>query len=329
MTHRTPALDRPLFAAGLLALTVTWSSIAMAQAPARPARPAPPEEFSLSTKDGVQLAITYYPSNAGTQAVPVVLLHDFNETRAAYEPLARFLQSPPPALVEDLPPGGPMLPRAVVTVDLRGHGDSKTAFNADGSLDELDATQFGVADFEDMVLLDLEAVRAFLLARNDAGQLNLNKLCIVGAGMGANVALAYAVHDWSVPDLAARKQSQDVKALVLLSPTRVFHGLSSAEALKFPPIQQDLAIYLAYGAATTRLARECETMIKVWERNHPEPPRADIPALKDFFVFAPQTQMQGTELLTTAEFGLGPRIAEFIELRLGRHDYPHYVRKGQ
>jgi pimeloyl-ACP methyl ester carboxylesterase len=291
----------------------------------RPARALPPEEYSLTTKDGVQLRITYYPSSAGPQAVPVVLLHDFNETRAVLQPLAAMLNNPPPELAESLPPGPLPTPMAAVTVDLRGHGDSKTAFEGDSSF-ELDANRFGVADFQDMVLFDMEAVRSFLVERNDAGELNLNKLCVVGAGMGANVALTFAARDWAIPPLAARKQGQDVKALVLISPRKTFRGLSSVEPLKFPPVQQELSIYLAYGARDPKVAKDGENIQKIFARYHAEPPAEFAATRKDYFAYALPTSMQGSELVTAPEFGQAPRIAAFIEMRLGRRDFPHVVR---
>jgi pimeloyl-ACP methyl ester carboxylesterase len=282
---------------------------------------------SLTTKDGVQLKVTYYPSNAGEQAVPVVLLHDFNETRAVMEPLATMLHNPPPELGEDLPPGPPMQARAVLTVDLRGHGESKTAFDDYGGAVELDANAFKLGDFQDMVEFDLEAVRAFLLAENDLGKLNLNKLCLVGTGMGANVALTYAARDWAIPPLAARKQGQDVKALVLISPQRSFRGLVAAEPLKFPPVQSDLSVYFSYGTGDPKIAKECETMVKVFEKYHPAPPREQAATQQDFFVFSPATVLQGSDLLNSPDFALAPRIVEFVEMRLGRIDYPFIVRK--
>ena len=145
--------------------------------------------------------------------------------------------------------------------------------------------------------------------------------------MGANVALTFAARDWSIPPLAVRKQGQDVKALVLLSPRRNFHGLSSVEPLKFPPIQQQLSVYLAYGAGDRRVATDCENMVKIFERYHPEPPREQVAERKDFFVFAPDVTLQGTELLTSEEFGLAPKIADFIEMRLGRRTFPYTVRQ--
>ena len=324
MTSSPRLLEKSVAAAIAAALLVGMPSAADAQDGA-PARTLPPAAYSLTTKDGVQLRITYFPSTAGEQAVPVVMLHDFNETRAVFTPLATLLQSPTQDIAESLPPGPPLQGCAVVTVDLRGHGESKTAVDGDLAV-ELDAAHFQVGDYHDMVLFDMEAVRAFLVAENDAGRLNLNKLCIVGAGMGANVALAFAARDWSIPPLAARKQGQDVKALVLLSPTRTFHGLSSIEPLKFPPVQQGLSIYLAYGAGDPKVAKDCKNIAKIFERYHPEPPRELMASRKDYFVFAPNTPRQGTELLTREEFAQLPRIAGFVEMRLGRRDFPHVVR---
>jgi pimeloyl-ACP methyl ester carboxylesterase len=325
----TPRRSRPLVLRLSLLAAVAWNAASpstRAQEP-RPGRVPPPEEVSLTTKDGVQIRITYYPSTAGQQAVPVILLHDYNESRSTMEPLAAMLQSAPPELGEFLPAGsGAVAPRAAVTVDLRGHGESKTAFDNDASY-ELDANHFQLEDFQDMVLYDLEAVRGFLVAENDAGRLNLNKLCVVGAGMGANLALSFAARDWSIPPLAVRKQGQDVKALVLLSPRRNFHGLSSVEPLKFPPIQQQLSVYLAYGSGDRRVAKDCEGMSKIFDRYHPAPPRDEIPESAEFALYAPNVTLQGSKLLTSAEFRLKPKIAAFVEMRLGRRDFPYTVRK--
>jgi pimeloyl-ACP methyl ester carboxylesterase len=293
------------------------------RASAQGVRPRPPEDITLSTKDGVQIKITYYASSAGAEAATVVMLHDFNETRAVFEPLALALQNPP------RPAEGvtPMASRAVITVDLRGHGRSKTAFGPGGASVGLDVEHFGPQDFQYMVHQDMEAVRAFLVERNDARELNLNRTCVLGSGMGANVALLWAFRDWATPPLPVRKQGQDVQALVLLSPRWNYRGLALVEAMKFPPIQQELSVFLAYGARDPKVAKDCENIRKTFERYHPEPPRDRALALKDFFVFAPETRLQGTELLTSREFDLAPKIVSFIEARLGRIDFPYVPRK--
>jgi pimeloyl-ACP methyl ester carboxylesterase len=220
-----------------------------------------------------------------------------------------------------------MAPRAVITVDLRGHGESKTAVSTNGSTAELDATRFQVADYQAMVVQDMEAVRSFLVEQNDAGNLNLNKLCVVGSGMGANVALLWAARDWATPPLAVRKQGQDVKALVLLSPRWNYRGLILRDAMKFPPVQQRLSVFLAYGSADRIFARDGENLRKIFERNHPEPPPDQVQQRKDFFVYDPDTMLQGTKLLNSREFAMGPKIASFIEARLGSSTFPWVQRK--
>jgi pimeloyl-ACP methyl ester carboxylesterase len=296
------------------------------RAQGRAALPPPPVEHTLTTKDGVQIRITYYASNAGAQATPVILLHDRNETRAVFNSLAKLLQSP--RAPDDAPELKVNRSRAVVAVDLRGHGESKTAFDSQGAPVELDASRFGQVDFQNMVLFDMEAVRSFLVEQNDAGLLNLNKLCIVGSGMGANVAVLWAAKDWATPNLAVRKQGQDVKALVLLSPRWNYNGLSLKEPMKFRPIQQSLSILLAYGEEDPGVARDCKNIDKILARFHPEPPADQVQTRKDYYLIAEKTNLQGTELLTSREFGLTPIVAGFIEARLGRREFPHVTRKN-
>ncbi|WP_428306036.1 alpha/beta hydrolase [Lacipirellula sp.] len=302
------------------------TAVAAAPVAAQPARPKVPDpvEVTLPTKDGVQLRATYYASSAGQQAVPVVMLHDFNETRAVFDPLARRLQNPP---VSENPAAPRVASRAVLTVDLRGHGGSKIAQSTSGAAQELESNRFQQQDFRAMVDLDMEAVRAFLVRENDAGKLNLNALGIVGSGMGANVAVIWAAKDWSAPPLPVRKQGQDVKALVLLSPHWNFNGLLLRDALKFPPIQRQLSVLIAYGAEDKAIAKDCQNMINIFSKYHPEPAADRVEQLKDFFVYAPETKLQGTKLLTSDAFGIGPKIVSFLETRLGSQPFPYSIRK--
>jgi pimeloyl-ACP methyl ester carboxylesterase len=307
------------------ACTVVLAALGSAAAAQQPmAKAPPPVEVTLPTKDGVQLRATYYPSSAGQQAVPVVMLHDFNETRAVFDPLARALQNPP----QPAGPGAPEIAsRAVLAVDLRGHGGSKQAVRPTGERTELESNRLQQRDFFDMVDLDMEAVRRFLVEENDAGRLNLNSLGLVGSGMGANVAILWAAKDWATPPLPVRKQGQDVKALVLLSPRWNFRGLMLREPMRFPPIQRELSVLLAYGADDRAVADDCENLIEIFSKHHPEPAADRVEELKDFYVYAPKTNLQGTKLLTSQAFDLGPKIFKFIESRLGRQAFPYSVRK--
>lgn len=306
---------------------VALGAATLPSAKAQTSRPKvpPPIEVTLTTKDGVLLRATYYESTAGQQAVPVVMLPDFNETRAVFDPLARALQNPPQSASPTSPQ---ILSRAVIAVDLRGHGGSKAARTGNGSTIELQANRFQPQDFQAMVTFDMEAVRSFLVEQNDAGRLNLNSLGIVGSGMGANVAMLWSAKDWATPPLPVRKQGQDVKALVLLSPRWNFKGLMLRDPLKFPPIQQQLSIMLAYGVEDKEVAKESQNIVNAISKFHPEPPADRVEQLKDFFVYAPETNLQGTKLLTSDAFGIGDKIVSFLETRLGRQGFPYSLRKG-
>jgi pimeloyl-ACP methyl ester carboxylesterase len=308
----------------LLAMLVTAGPLAPVRAQTSNQRVPPPTDVSLTTKDGVQLKITYYPSTAGQNAVPVVMLHDLGETRAVFNPLATALQKPR----QSENPSAPKLEsRAVITVDLRGHGQSKSAVAPGGQSVELDAARFQLNDFQSMVTMDMEAVRSFLVEQNDAGMLNLNKLCIVGSGLGANVAVMWSARDWATPNLPVRKQGQDVKALALLSPQWNYRGLNLRDAMKFPPVQQELSIFLAYGRADRRTAKDCENIRRIFERNHPQPPVDQAQLLQDLFVYDPDTMLQGSKLLNSRDFDIGPKIASFIEARLGSREFAWVQRK--
>lgn len=302
----------------ILCSAVLFGGSLLAQPQTRSARPAPPEEVFLTTKDNVRLAATYYRSNAGRDAVPIVMLHDYKERRTNFDGLARALQAPTDPRVQS---------HAVLTVDLRGHGGSTLAVNLNGQAVEIDPSRLQPSDYEDMVRFDMEAVRQFLVARNDAQELNLNKLCLVGGGMGANVAMIWSAVDWATPPLAQRKQGQDVKALVLASPNWRQKGLLLVNALKDPNVQSELSIMLVYGSQDPKAKKSAETVYKNLERFHPEPPIERIRELKDLFDFPLPTTLQGTKLLVDPQFKMLVNLDNFIQTRLVDQPYEWVQRK--
>ena len=143
---------------------------------APPPKPAvatlPPEIVSLITKDGVQLTLTHFPSVAakGTpaakQVAPVVLLHDYKDTRAIYDSLAARLQA-----AADPNTARPYFD--IVSLDLRAHGDTSI-------VGEAGAFTFGAMAGDIIALL---------------GRLGLRHkpVYVAGVSMGAALALRLAM----------------------------------------------------------------------------------------------------------------------------------------
>src|SRR3954466_10613953 len=86
------------------------------------------ESISLTTRDGVQLKISYFPGTArigspqAKQTTPVVFLHDFKGSRAVFAALVQKLQA--------ASKGETGRTFAAVTVDLRAHGESTKLANS-------------------------------------------------------------------------------------------------------------------------------------------------------------------------------------------------------
>ena len=113
---------------------------------------------------------------------------------------------------------------AVVTVDLRGHGESPLPKKG-----ELKKT-----DYQAMVAFDMEAVKDFLLEEHTKKNLNMNKLGIVACEFSASVAILYTELDWEklpYDELEQTPRGQDVQALALISPDANTPGLSTNKAI--------------------------------------------------------------------------------------------------
>ncbi len=294
-------------------------------APARPAAPkSKAEEIpapvelkgqELLTRDGVLLRATFYPSNRGKEAVPVILLHGWKGNRSEFAGLARGLQK---------------LGHAVLVPDLRGHGESTGLAYEDRR--KLDSAQISRTDVANMIRRDMEKFKSFLVQKNNAGELNLEKLCIVGSEMGAVVALNWAVWDWHWPVYPDFKQGQYVKALVLISPPWSFKGVDVSEALNFPAIRGTapvtISVQIIYGANDRKVAAEAERMARLLQQHRPQyETEEDIRDKQDFFVRpVAKTSLQGTKLLNEREPALFqqvfPAIAAFIHFRLENKDFP-------
>jgi alpha-beta hydrolase superfamily lysophospholipase len=260
-----------------------------------------PEEQTLVTSDGVRLALTYFPSNRGREAIPVVLLHMFKGTRADYKTLALALQEKG---------------YAVVVPDLRGHGGS-TKQKVAGTEYVLNAAKMPVDQYKLMIDKDMYAVKEFLWEKNNAKELNLNKLCVVGAEMGASVAMNFAVFDSlgygdsdRGPYYGTLQLGQFVKSIVLLSPEVSFKGLPLAPMQN--ELRKNIPVLIIVGKQDAKSHDEAERVSKIFKRI---PPKLDED--RTYFFKPLDTKLQGTKLLDSKSLEVTDKLLfPFLQLRL-------------
>ena len=250
-TAATPPVAGPTAAAP--------GSAAAAPGPAAGAKKArdPVEKLALETSDGIALAAWHYRVEADGNSPPVViLLHDLDGSHNTVEPLAKELAR---------------RGIAVVAPDLRGHGASTARLTAGGeeSLDtkslkkqDLEATtltQGGRVRDQSAIRGDIECVRNWIKLRADEGKLDIDRLVVVGSGLGCTLAAMWAINDATWPDLVSGPQGRQVKGLVFISPTWSSRGLTVSTVLAADLVRRELPLMVLAG-------REDRDAIKVFEQ---------------------------------------------------------------
>jgi pimeloyl-ACP methyl ester carboxylesterase len=270
-----------------------------------PPKPLPPEDVALSTADDLTIVATFYPSRLGKKAVPIMLLHGGRGNRGEWKPFALHLQE---------------AGHAVLVPDLRGHGDSSRPPDRPGEL--------RAEDYQEMVAKDLEAVKKFLVQRNNAGELNIEKLCLVGVEMGAGVAINFAASDWDWPVLATGKQGQDVKALVLVSPEWSFKGLRIAEAVAHESVRSQISMMIIVGKGNARYLAEARRLYSSLQRFHDATGGEGPHSRQTLWLKTPSTSLQGTRLVQEKSMKVEDMVAKFIDQRLVQQPLPWSERRS-
>ncbi|MEZ6127288.1 MAG: hypothetical protein R3C59_01235 [Planctomycetaceae bacterium] len=219
------------------------------------------EDRVLTTPDNWPLRINYYESTGGKES-PVVIL--FPGVEGKEDSMTRKVWS---GVAKSLHQAG----YAVVTADLRKHGDSVLT-TADGEPDPR-TVKLTTADYGLMAAVDLETIKAFLLEEHEKQKLNIRKLGIGTAGSGCMVAVAFAVNDWlkkpwadnAVFSLRTPK-GQDVRAILMLSPNSSVRGLNTnalVKALPVPP--QGVAVHIWYNPTISAEKKSAEKLFGLLE----------------------------------------------------------------
>jgi pimeloyl-ACP methyl ester carboxylesterase len=157
---------------------------------------------------------------------------------------------------------------------------------------------------------------------------------VIGADMGAVVAMNWAVHDWAAPKLLTGKQGQDVKALVLISPPLNFHGISVVNALSSPTLQTELSVLIVVGGdkGNKGALDDAQRVYKRFGALRPKPPTDPDEARKrqDLFLDILKTSLQGAKILDDRklETQVSADIGQFIAWRLVDQRFPWSMRKS-
>ncbi|MBS0207544.1 MAG: alpha/beta fold hydrolase [Planctomycetes bacterium] len=278
-----------------------------AQEPATPAAPGAaaaedePEDISRMTKDGVKVVGTYYKSDKGKEAIPVILIHGANGSRKEMAALAVYLNK--------------NHNHAVLNIDLRGHGESTQTRDIKK---KILAESMPPVEYTNMITQDLETWKAYLMELNNAGKLNIDKLAMVGSDMGAIVAMLFADQDWSWPVTVASKQGQDVKVVVMISPDFNFKTLRMNLASR-SEARTAVSLFIVVGGDDTKSTSDATRVLQLFERGRR--PTTD-PADKDIFLHKEKTRLQGTKMLGQPALGIDKFIGGFIDLRAGKIGAP-------
>lgn len=293
----------PIFAGGYL-LMLGLTSVASGQ------KLPEPEEIPLETKDGVLLQCTWFAGKDKNSA-PIIMMHDWGGTGREYFSLAKFFQSKG---------------NAVIVPDLRGHGGSTQRKGRP----DLDLSRMAKEDLA-MMEGDIEACKKFLKEQNNLGKCNIELLTIVAAGATCIPAVSWSIKDWSYPPIGGKKQGQDVKALVMLSPAMNFKGLAMNRILTLEPIsskrREPLSIMIGYGTQDTAGRKDAKSIYSLLERNRIEPrvspslssreQMAEMKRRKNLFLEQYPVSLRGTKLIqVSAKLTLARKIADFIDARL-------------
>lgn len=188
-----------MFAAKAFLVTVFIFALANIPAAAHGAQDGPSpnsvaiEQISFKTDDGVTIAGTFYrPSKLRMEKVPVViLLHALGRTRSDWAAFAK----------ECTAEG-----YAALAIDLRGHGESLSFPGGTRRWQDLTDTEIS------SMYRDVKAAAAWITTRREA---NEDRIAIVGASIGANLAINYSITD------------PRVRTVVLLSPGLNYRGIDS------------------------------------------------------------------------------------------------------
>jgi pimeloyl-ACP methyl ester carboxylesterase len=338
MPHRPRLLDarsRRLPSACVLARVLACGLVGLPTGAAPAADPAPAtdaatatsgEELRLETSDGLRIAAWYYRVPADTKPRAVVMLvHDLEGSHKTVEPLARALQ---------------LAGYAVVAPDLRAHGASAGRVTAAARVEDVEPRMLKKADLEAIAAAtggrlrdqsafrgELEAVRNWIKARSDAGELDIDRLCVVGCGLGGTLSALWTAADWNWPPTTTGPQGRQVRALALVSPVWASKGISLSVPLASEAIRNQVPVMVIAGKADRDAPRLFDQLKRfrpdAWFAVRLGKPPEKAPGLDDAasgtaFFSQIDTTLTADKLASDPAADVGGQLQTFFQFALAR-----------
>lgn len=236
------------------------------------------ETAALETSDGVGITLNFYPP-ADENAATVLLVHDLGGSHASVRELAASLQR---------------TGCAVAVPSLRG--SRAGAGNQGGpplqrnELLMIAGTGGGSIRSQARIRGDLETVRNWLQAKARDGEVNLERFCVIGSGLGGTLAALWTAADWGWQPNTRGPQGQDVDGLVLISPVWAEKGISINTALAaraivnrrpVKPIAEFLPVMIIAGEDDSQAERLFKTLKQSrpsnWFQQRPDGTKTESP----------------------------------------------------
>jgi len=285
------------------------------------------QKLQLETSDGLTLSARYYPVATGQKPLAtVLLLHDLEGSHKTVDPLAKLLQK-----------NG----FAVVAPDLRGHGDSTSRLGIGGKVEVLEAKTLKRQELEAITATaggrvreqaefrgDIEAVRNWINHKSTSGELDIQRLCVIGSGTGGTLAALWTAADWAWGPIATGPQGQQVRALVLISPTWAAKGISIVSALASEGLKFQIPILVIAGEGD----RDASKVFDQLKRYRPQSwfqqrggrseqaPKLENAAQATAFFMQLETGLSADKLASDRTANAAARIQKFFTLVLDPKD---------
>lgn len=295
-----------LFSGFVLAILTT--SVTYAQA----VKQKDPVPGVVTTADGWDIHYTYWESPMGKEAPVVILLHGKGQARLVWKALP---------LAEDLAKEQ----YAVVSVDLRKHGQSKAPETASRQAQSDRITKI---DYAGMIQGDLEAIKKFIYAEHQAQRLNMRKIGIVATDMSTAIALNWAAYDWAkkpfddAPVASARTpRGQDVQAMILVSPVESLSGLGTIDSTRFLRTT-GVSTLILYSNKTSSEKRTASKMYSQLGGEQQDPEN------KRIYSYGFDLKLSGTNLIARQP-QLQPAIKKFLADHVRAHKAPWEDRQSR